>query len=193
MAMELLLNTALRVTDAVKAGRGHVRNGAIHITAQKTGAALVIPINTELAAAINAAALSEHMVFLTDERGHPFTAERFTKWFGQQCRAAGLKGLSAHGLRKAACRRMAEAGATASEIASISGHASLKEVARYTKAADQAKLARSAMAKIGKARLMTEERKRPGRPRQFPESEDHGTLHARDDCQVEAVCGHQSA
>ena len=31
------------------------------------------------------------------------------------------------------------------EIASISGHASLDEVARYTKAADQARLARNAM------------------------------------------------
>jgi hypothetical protein len=33
------------------------------------------------------------------------------------------------------------------EIASISGHASLDEVARYTKAADQARMARNAMAR----------------------------------------------
>jgi hypothetical protein len=33
----------------------------------------------------------------------------------------------------------------ANEIAAISGHATLSEVARYTKAADQARLARNAM------------------------------------------------
>src|SRR5262249_25473992 len=110
-------------------------------------AALAIPITTALEAAINAAAPSEHMVFLTDERGRPFTAERFTKWFSQEAQQAGVEG-SAHGLRKAACRRLAEAGATALESASVSGNASLKEVARYTKAADRAKLARSAVAKI---------------------------------------------
>jgi hypothetical protein len=33
------------------------------------------------------------------------------------------------------------------EIAAINGHASLDEVARYTKAADQARLARNALAK----------------------------------------------
>ena len=53
----------------------------------------------------------------------------------------------AHGLRKAACRRLAEAGCSANEIAAISGHASLREVERYTKAADQARMARNAMAR----------------------------------------------
>jgi integrase len=52
---------------------------------------------------------------------------------------------TAHGLRKAACRRLAEAGCTEKQIAAISGHASLSEVQRYTKAADQERLARAAM------------------------------------------------
>jgi integrase len=54
---------------------------------------------------------------------------------------------SAHGLRKATARRLAEAGCTMHEIAAITGHASLSEVQRYTKAADQARLARAAMDK----------------------------------------------
>jgi len=45
----------------------------------------------------------------------------------------------------AACRRLAEAGCSANVIASISGHTSLREVQRYTAAADQARMARSAM------------------------------------------------
>jgi hypothetical protein len=44
---------------------------------------------------------------------------------------------------------MADAGASVHEIAAISGHQTLKEIARYTKAADQSRLARMAMGRIG--------------------------------------------
>src|SRR5262249_41169181 len=126
----------------------HVRGDTIcNIKQQKTGMLLPpIPITAELAAAINAAP-GEHLVFLVNERGKAFNAKRFGEWFGKQCRRAGLKGLSPHGLRKTACRRQAENGASANEIAAISGHSSLREVERYTKAADQARLARNAMAR----------------------------------------------
>ena len=53
-----------------------------------------------------------------------------------------------HGLRKAAARRLAEAGCTANEIAAITGHATLQEVSRYTKAAEQKKLAQAAMRRL---------------------------------------------
>jgi hypothetical protein len=50
-------------------------------------------------------------------------------------------------IRKAAARRLADAGCTMHEIAAITGHASLSEIQRYTKAADQKRLALSAMEK----------------------------------------------
>jgi hypothetical protein len=57
-------------------------------------------------------------------------------------------GLSpAHGLSQSV-RRLAEAGCSANEIASISGHATLREVGRYTKAADQRRMAVAAMQTI---------------------------------------------
>jgi integrase len=146
LALALLLGTALRCADVVRIGRGSVRNGTITITQQKTKTALVIPVTATLAEAINATP-SEAMVFLLNEHGKAFTAKGFGKWFTAQCRRVGLTGLSPHGLRKAACRRLAEAGCSANEIASISGHASLREVERYTKAADQARMARNAMAR----------------------------------------------
>lgn len=59
-----------------------------------------------------------------------------------------------HGLRKAAARRLAEVGCTTNEIASITGHATLQEVARYTKAAEQKRLAQTAI-----KRLQTDGRK----------------------------------
>jgi hypothetical protein len=43
---------------------------------------------------------------------------------------------------------LAEAGCTPHEIAAISGHISLAEVQRYTKAVDQVRLARAARAKL---------------------------------------------
>jgi integrase len=71
----------------------------------------------------------ENLVFLVSERGEPFSAPRFGNWFREPCREAGLpRGCSAHGLRKAAARRLAEAGCTAHEIAAMTGHPSLREI-----------------------------------------------------------------
>ena len=149
LALALLLGTAARIADAVKLGRGHVRDGAIHMVQQKTGAPVTVPLTSAMVEAINAAAPSEHVVFLLNEHGRAFTAHAFSKWFVKQCRRAGLdKGLSAHGLRKAACRRLAEAGCSANEISAISGHSSLREVARYTAAADRVRLAQSAVDRL---------------------------------------------
>ena len=53
---------------------------------------------------------------------------------------------------RTACARPLRAGwrrpVTVHEIAAITGHASLKDVARYTEAADRKRLAQSAMAKV---------------------------------------------
>jgi len=59
-----------------------------------------------------------------------------------------------YGLRKAAARLLAEAGCTTHEIMAITGHKTLAEVERYTRAAAQKKLAASAMG-LMPARLNT--------------------------------------
>ena len=58
----------------------------------------------------------------------------------------GIDG-SIHGLRKACCRRLAEAGCSVHEIMAMSGHKSIKEVERYTKAVEQERMAGQAMAR----------------------------------------------
>jgi integrase len=170
LALALLLGTALRASDVVRVGRSHVRNGTIcGIVQQKTGAALPpIPISADLAAAINAAAPTEHVVFLVNERGRSFTAKGFGKWFTKQCERIGLKGLSPHGLRKAACRRLAEAGCSANEIAALSGHKSLNEVARYTRAADQARMVRNALARTDRQHGLANPAAESGKPGRKP-------------------------
>jgi integrase len=152
LALALGLYTAQRRGDVIRMGRQHVRNGVLHVTQQKTGAALAIPLHPELKLIVDAVPATQ-LTFLLTLRGKQFDPHAFSPWFIAACEAAGLpRKCTFHGLRKAACRRLAEAGCTVHEIAAISGHASLREVERYTKAADQARLARAAMERQASAR-----------------------------------------
>jgi integrase len=147
LALALGLYTGQRRGDVIRMGRQHVRDGVLHVRQEKTNAVLAIPVHPELARVL-AAVPSTQMTFIQTLRGKPFTGHAFSDWFGKACDKAGLGSqCTFHGLRKAACRRLAEAGCSANEIAAISGHATLKEVARYTRAVDQAKMARNAMAR----------------------------------------------
>jgi integrase len=147
LALALLLYTAQRRSDVVRMGRQHIRDGAVMVKQQKTGATLAIPVHPELRAILDATP-SEHLTFLVTATGKPYSGNAFSEQFRNWCDAAGLlPRCKPHGLRKAACRRLAEAGCSANEIMAISGHATMKELVRYTKAADQARLARNALAK----------------------------------------------
>jgi integrase len=147
LAFALLLYTGQRRSDVVHMGRQHIRDGVLHIRQVKTGIEVSMPIHPALAAII-AEAPADHLTFLTTQYGQPFTPTGFGHWFLDMCRRAGLPHCSSHGLRKAAARRLAEAGATVHEIGAVTGHASLKEIARYTRAADRKRLAQAAMDKI---------------------------------------------
>jgi integrase len=148
LALGLLLYLGQRREDTVLMGRQHMtKDGlAIHVKQHKTGRALLLPIHSELAKLLSAT--EGNLTFLLTEFGKPFTPGGFSDWFRKACDRAGLPHCSAHGLRKAAARRLADAGCSTHEIASITGHASLREVQRYTEAASQAKLADSAMSKL---------------------------------------------
>jgi integrase len=150
-AFELLLNTAQRRGDVIRMGRQHLHAGVkgpvLRVRQSKTGRNLRIPVLPELMTVIEATP-ADNMTFLTTAFGRPFTAAGFGNWFREQCDACGLHGFSAHGLRKAACTRLADAGCTPHEIAAISGHRSLSEVARYTRDTDQEAMAEAAMTKM---------------------------------------------
>lgn len=147
LAMELLYNTAQRRSDVVRIGRQHVRSGVLALRQQKTGTLVEIPVLQELQAAIDAMAV-DGMTFLITEAGAPFTAAGFGNWFRDVCDAAGLRGISAHGLRKAAATRLAEAGCTDHQIMAWGGWTSIKEVQRYTVAANRKRLAQTAAEKL---------------------------------------------
>ena len=148
LAFGLLLYTGQRRGDVIRMGRQHERNGLLFVKQQKTGAELLIPILQQLRNIIDNT-VTGNLTYLLTQHGEPFTAAGFGNWFREICQQAGIFGFPAHGLRKAACRRLANAGATAHQIMSISGHKTLKEVERYTRGADQKLLAVTAMQKLG--------------------------------------------
>ncbi len=164
LAIELLLTTAARRGDVIKFGPHHVEDRTITFEQHKKDgdeeALVIIPLHPDFCEALaamppsNVVRLKPATTFLTTSFGEPFkTAAGFGNWFRQCCDEAGLpKGFSAHGLRKATARRLADLGCTAHQIAAVTGHATLAEVQRYTKAADRKRLAREAMNKLIEAK-----------------------------------------
>jgi integrase len=153
LALALLLYTAQRRSDVARMGQQQVARGVVHVRQQKTGTMVPIPLHPVLAEILAATPTVGVKTFLVTSAGQAYTAAGFGNAFRAWCDEAGLpKHCSAHGLRKAACRRLAKAGCSANVIASISGHTSLREVELYTKAADQIRMARQGMAAMVKAR-----------------------------------------
>jgi len=148
LAFALMLYTGQRRSDAVKMGPSDIRDGFLDVIQQKTGARLLIPIHPALADII---ALEPAKVgsYLQNQAGKQASSNGLGNQFRVWADAAGVSGdLSGHGLRKAAARRLAEAGCTTHQIAAITGHKTLSEVERYTRAVDQKKLAEEAMKRM---------------------------------------------
>lgn len=148
LALELAFCTMQRRSDLVRLGRQHLRNGTLSFKQQKTGAQVDIPLLPELQAELVFVPAGQLPFLVTDE-GVPFTAAGFGNWFREMRDDAGVPlGYGAHGLRKAGAIRGAEAGWSSQEIMAWGGWTTLKEVERYTKAANRKRLAMSAVAKL---------------------------------------------
>lgn len=131
----------------------------IRLRQSKTGAALAIPAHPNLQAELEGwkAEGRAAVQILLNVRGEPWQPQHLSHMMGDALADIGLDGLNVHGLRKAAARRLAEAGCTVHEIAAITGHRTLQMVAYYTASANQEKLAGTAIARLQSA---TSKRKR---------------------------------
>jgi integrase len=127
---------------------GDVRAGRMRVAAQqKTGAAVDAPLHPDLVATL-AAQERRGVVIVMTKHGAGFTTG-FGNWMADAIAKAGLQARCVtHGVRKAAARRLAEAGCTPNEIMAITGHRTLKEVERYTADASRTGMADVAMAKV---------------------------------------------
>jgi integrase len=147
--LDVLIYTGLRRGDAVRLGRQHVRNGVGTIKTEKTGTEVMLPILPMLDATLKAGPCGD-LTFIAGESGRPLTKESFGNLFRKACRDAGLQNRSAHGLRKAAATRAANAGATESELEAIFGWIGGRMASLYTRAANRRRLAQRAMHKLAK-------------------------------------------
>ena len=146
MARGPSLYSGLRRGDAVHLGRQHVRDGVATIRTQKTGVTVTIPILPALDEVLQAGP-SGDLTFISGENGRPLTMESFGNLFREACDAAGVA-KSAHGVRKIGAPRAANNGATVAELEAIFGWQGGGIASLYTRAADRARLAKGAMAKL---------------------------------------------
>ncbi|MEM6539454.1 MAG: tyrosine-type recombinase/integrase [Pseudomonadota bacterium] len=147
LAFDLLIYTGQRRADVVRIGRQQVRDGALTTRQSKTGTEVEISVHPELRVSLEALP-KKKITFLLTEYGKPFAVAGLANWFRDRVSEAGIpRGLLAHGLRKAACRGLAEAECTAPQIMAISGDRNLKELQTYIEAADKLRWAREAIDK----------------------------------------------
>ena len=144
LALALMLFTGQRRGDAIRFGRQHIRGGKLVITQRKTRKRLILPILPALQAIMDASPVGD-LTFLVNDLGRPFTDAGFGNKFRYWCDQADLKHCTAHGLRKAGAVIAANNGATAHQLLAVFGWSSLEMAELYTRAADQVRLAESAM------------------------------------------------
>jgi len=98
----------------------------IRLRQGKTGSRVVIPVGAPLKAALDAAPRRSTLM-LTSTDNRPWTSDGFRSSWRKGCAVAGITGVTFHDLRGTAVTRLALAGCTEAEIASITGH-SLRDV-----------------------------------------------------------------
>jgi len=158
IAVEILLHTGLRRSDAVRLGKQHLRKVAdgserfvIRTRKSQATVELTSPVHPVLSEALSQIP-SGQMVYVTTAYGAARSEKAFTNWIREAAASAGLPSNSSpHGLRKAACRRLADAGCDPFQIQAITGHKNLDEVLVYVRDRDQAIQAGKAMDNYAKS------------------------------------------
>lgn len=141
--LDVLLYTGGRRGDAVRIGRQHVRDGEATFKTEKTGTLVTIPVLPVLAETLKAGPCGD-LTFVCGALGGPLTKESFGNAFSEAARAASVR-KSAHGIRKIAATRCADAGASVAQLNAIFGWTGSAMASLYTAEADRKRLARSAV------------------------------------------------
>lgn len=153
-AVTLMLHTGAARVDAVRLGWTNIRGARLvyrrEKTRTKTDTVVDIPLHPALAAVL-ATLPHDRLTFLAITGGAQRSANGLGNQMRKWCDAAGLPECTAHGLRKAIARRLAEAGASPHEIMAVTGHSTLKEVERYARAAGRAGMADRGLERLREA------------------------------------------
>ena len=151
LAFEIFLGTGAARQDAAALTRGNIRDDRLYYRRHKTGQDVDLPITPELAAELAHVPANQMMLIGHGKDGRAYSVAGLGNTFASWCREAGLPHCSAHGLRKAGARRLAEAGATEFEIMAFLAHKNTREASRYAMAANRSRLTTSGMTKLTKA------------------------------------------
>ncbi|WP_454883377.1 tyrosine-type recombinase/integrase [Sphingomonas oryzagri] len=142
LALKLALWTGQRQGDLIALPWGAYDGRYIRLTQNKsrskvgkrTPKRVVIPVGAPLREALDAlkagyetAGMPLPATILLTERGHSWTSDGFRATWRKACAKAGVEGLTFHDLRGTVVTRLAIAGASVPQIATITGH-SLKDV-----------------------------------------------------------------
>lgn len=141
LALEIMIGTGAARGDAAMMGRQNIKGPKIWYRRAKTGQDAEFDLSKlpELQTELRLVPRDKTQFF-------PYTVESFGNWFRDQCEAAGLpKNCRAHGLRKYAAKRLAEAGATEFQIMAFLAHKDPREAKRYVLAASRAKMTGDAL------------------------------------------------
>jgi integrase len=128
LALVLALWTGQRQGDLLRLTWSQYDGRTIRLRQKKTGAHVAIPVGKPLREALDAARLSTKAVtILATTNGTSWTSDGFRASWRKACEKAKVVDLTFHDLRGTAVTRLAVAGCTVPEIASITGH-SLQDV-----------------------------------------------------------------
>ena len=120
-ALMLALETGQRQGDILKLCWSSYDGRSLSIRQEKTGARVEIPCTNVLKSMLDNMEKSS-AVILTTKTGRPWKPYHFRHQWKAAALKAGIKDLHFHDLRGTAVLRLAEAGCTVPEIASITGH-----------------------------------------------------------------------
>lgn len=147
-AVWLARYTGQRQADVIRMVPAHVEDEGIHVTQQKTGKELWVPLHADLKRQMR-----KWGTFVVHTNGEPYAnADSFrAAWtrFMNDTPAGRIRqeGFTFHGLRAASCAKLREAGCSDSGIESITGM-SQAMVRRYLRGANQKAIAKAAMKRL---------------------------------------------
>jgi integrase len=150
-AVWLARYTGQRQADVLRMSKADIEDGGIKVVQQKTRKELWIPLHQDLMEEMRGWDVTPTWTFVQNTKGQSYSTDRFREaWSRLMKTPAGrirTEGYTFHGLRASSVVSLREVGCGDREIESITGM-SPAMVTRYSRFADQRKLAKAAILRL---------------------------------------------
>jgi hypothetical protein len=148
-AVWLARYTGQRQADVIRMAPEHLEDGGINVVQRKTGKKLWVPLHADLRTELET---WDGSPYVRTSKGAAYTTERFRAAWTRLMNdtPAGRirkEGLTFHGLRTSSVEKLREAGCGTREIEAITGM-SPAMITRYSRFADQKRLAKAAVRRL---------------------------------------------